>query len=95
VPLPGDDLFSDLLNSFADVHYYISSPTQTPPHHRFDKSSYVYLYHNPMRQSGRIEVANHAGTPQQDAFAGRKSSRKDILYMAPKLMGVVAQNWIL
>ncbi|KAF2273687.1 uncharacterized protein EI97DRAFT_435857 [Westerdykella ornata] len=59
-----------LLTLFADVHYYFSPPTQKPPHHRFDKSSYVYLYHNPIQQSGRIEIANHAGTPDQDAFAG-------------------------
>jgi hypothetical protein len=60
------------MNSFADIHYYISPPSQKPAHHRFDKGSYVYLYHNPIRQSGRIEIANHAGTPDQDAFAGRK-----------------------
>ncbi|RYN15764.1 hypothetical protein AA0119_g12765 [Alternaria tenuissima] len=65
-----------LLTLFADVHYYISPPTQQPPHHRFDKGSYVYLYHNPMRQSGRIEVANHAGTPNQDAFAGQLDTIK-------------------
>ncbi|KAI4908006.1 uncharacterized protein J4E92_011010 [Alternaria infectoria] len=65
-----------LLTLFADVHYYISPPTQVPPHHRFDKSSYVYLYHNPMRQSGRIEVANHAGTPNQDAFSGQLDTVK-------------------
>ncbi|KAH7078766.1 hypothetical protein BKA63DRAFT_408714 [Paraphoma chrysanthemicola] len=59
-----------LLTLFADIHYYISPPTQKPPHHRFDKGSYVYLYHNPIRQTGRIEIANHAGTPDQDAFAG-------------------------
>ncbi|KAL6705847.1 hypothetical protein ACN47E_006307 [Coniothyrium glycines] len=65
-----------LLTLFADIHYYISPPAQSPPHHRFDKGSYVYLYHNPMRQSGRIEVANHAGTPQQDAFAGQLDTVK-------------------
>ncbi|KAF2856657.1 hypothetical protein T440DRAFT_512668 [Plenodomus tracheiphilus IPT5] len=65
-----------LLTLFADIHYYISPPTQTPPHHRFDKGSYVYLYHNPMRQTGRIEIANHAGTPNQDAFAGQLDTIK-------------------
>jgi hypothetical protein len=65
-------------SSFADVHYYLSPPTHNPPHHRFDKGSYVYLYHNPMRQTGRVEVANHAGTPNQDAFAGRRSSRDHV-----------------
>lgn len=66
-PLPGE---VSLLTLFSDVHYYISHPNQKPPHHRFDKSSYVYLYHNPIQRSGRIEIANHAGTPEQDAFAG-------------------------
>ncbi|KAJ4336731.1 hypothetical protein N0V95_008519 [Ascochyta clinopodiicola] len=61
-----------LTTLFADVHYYFSPPTHQPPHHRFDKSSYVYLYHNPMRQTGRIEIANNPGTPNQDAFAGRQ-----------------------
>jgi hypothetical protein len=28
-----------------------------------------------MRQSGRIEIANNAGTPAQDAVAGRESSQ--------------------
>ncbi|UPX13496.1 uncharacterized protein EKO05_0004002 [Ascochyta rabiei] len=60
-----------LMTLFADVHYYLSPPTHQPPHQRFDKSSYVYLYHNPMRQTGRIEIANHPGTPHQDAFAGQ------------------------
>ncbi|KAF2659244.1 hypothetical protein K491DRAFT_623161 [Lophiostoma macrostomum CBS 122681] len=59
-----------LLTLFADVHYYFSAPSSKPPHHRFDRGSYVYLYHNPVQQKGRLEVANHAGTPEQDAFAG-------------------------
>ncbi|KAF2109296.1 hypothetical protein BDV96DRAFT_244412 [Lophiotrema nucula] len=63
-----------LLTLFADVHYYFSPPTAKPPHHRFDKGSYVYLYHNPIQHNGRIEVANHAGTPEQDAFAGSMST---------------------
>jgi hypothetical protein len=62
------------IHSFADVHYYFSPPTTKPPHHRFDKASYVYLYHSPIQQRGRIEIANHAGTPDQDAFNGRKSN---------------------
>ncbi|KAF2643016.1 hypothetical protein P280DRAFT_242084 [Massarina eburnea CBS 473.64] len=60
-----------LLTLFSDVHYYFSPPTYPSPHHRFDKGSYVYLYHNPIQQRGRIEIANHAGTPEQDAFAGQ------------------------
>ena len=46
------------------MHYYL------PPHHRFDKGSYVYLFHNPALPRARIEIANYAGTPRQDAFAG-------------------------
>ncbi|KAF2691638.1 hypothetical protein K458DRAFT_438038 [Lentithecium fluviatile CBS 122367] len=65
-----------LLTLFADVHYYFSPPSYKPPHHRFDKGSYVYLYHNPMQQRGRIEVANHAGTLEQDAFAGHLDTIK-------------------
>lgn len=59
-----------LLTLFADIHYYISPPGNKPSHHRFDKGSYVYLYHSPIQQRGRIEIANYAGTPDQDAFAG-------------------------
>ncbi|KAF2022058.1 hypothetical protein BU24DRAFT_417704 [Aaosphaeria arxii CBS 175.79] len=61
---------------FADVHYFFSPPTHKPPHHRFDKGSYVYLYHNPIQQRGRIEIANYAGTPDQDAFAGNLDTVK-------------------
>lgn len=70
------------------MHYYLSAPTQNPPHHRFDKGSYVYLYHNPMRQHGRIEIANHAGTPNQDAFAGRESPTWRVVTPTHMLMGV-------
>ncbi|KAF9735315.1 hypothetical protein PMIN02_002118 [Paraphaeosphaeria minitans] len=66
-PQPGE---VSLLTLFADIHYYLSPPSHMTPHHRFDKGSYVYLYHNPMQHAGRIEIANHAGTPDQDAFAG-------------------------
>jgi hypothetical protein len=69
-PAPGEVSLTTL---FADVHYYFSPPASQPLHHRFDKSSYVYLHHSPMRQTGRIEIANQPGTPNQDAFAGCKS----------------------
>lgn len=39
-------------------------------HDRFDRGSYVYLYHNTTQRKARIEVANAAGTPDQDAFDG-------------------------
>ncbi|KAF8848681.1 hypothetical protein BDZ45DRAFT_664197 [Acephala macrosclerotiorum] len=64
---PGEDLAATL---FADVHYFYGPPTAKPPHHRFDKSSYVYLFENPGQRRARIEVANNAGTPEQDAFNG-------------------------
>ncbi|KAI9703418.1 MAG: hypothetical protein M1820_005890 [Bogoriella megaspora] len=59
-----------LLTLFADVHYYFSPSTAKPPHHRFEKGSYVYLFHHREQRRGRVEIANNAGTPEQDAFAG-------------------------
>lgn len=57
---------------FGDVHYYYSSPAQNPPHHRFDKGSYVYLFENANERRARVEVANNAGSDDQDAFEGCK-----------------------
>ncbi|KAI7709880.1 hypothetical protein KC353_g10051, partial [Hortaea werneckii] len=65
--VPGESLLTTL---FADVHYYFSDPNSKPPHHRFDRGSYVYVYQNPSAQTAKLEVANHAGTPDQDAFSG-------------------------
>ncbi|TKA75928.1 hypothetical protein B0A55_05869 [Friedmanniomyces simplex] len=62
------------LRSFADVHYSFSDPTTKPPHHRFSKGSYLYLYHNATTHQAKLEVANHAGTPEQDAFSGSLNS---------------------
>ncbi|KAI9376694.1 hypothetical protein BJX61DRAFT_155169 [Aspergillus egyptiacus] len=59
-----------MLTVFADIHYYFTAPTPKPLLHRFDKSSYLYLYHNAAQQKTRIEVANHPGTADQDAFNG-------------------------
>ncbi|KAI9766607.1 MAG: hypothetical protein M1840_006418 [Geoglossum simile] len=64
-PNPGE---STLCTLFGDVHYFFCEPSQRPPHHRFEKASYVYLYGAGSR--GRLEIANNAGTPQQDAFSG-------------------------
>ncbi|GME61856.1 hypothetical protein GTA08_BOTSDO04643 [Neofusicoccum parvum] len=64
---PGE---APLCTLFADVHYYFSHPSARPAHHRFDKGSYVYLYYNPNEHRGRVEIANYAGTPDQDAFTG-------------------------
>ena len=56
--------------SFADVHYYFDAPSPRPLHHRFDKASYVYLYRDTTTRQGRLEIANYANTPEQDAFTG-------------------------
>jgi hypothetical protein len=60
------------MTSFADIHYYYGPPTAKPPHHRFDKGSYVYLFENAAHRRARLEIANNAGTPDQDAFNGCK-----------------------
>ncbi|OTA24796.1 hypothetical protein BTJ68_12522 [Hortaea werneckii EXF-2000] len=62
--VPGESLLTTL---FADVHYYFSDPTSKPPHHRFDRGSYVYVYQSASAQTAKLEIANHAGTPDQDA----------------------------
>ncbi|KAL2848139.1 hypothetical protein BJY01DRAFT_212062 [Aspergillus pseudoustus] len=66
-PLPGEER---VLTIFADIHYYFTAPTPKPALHRFDKSSYLYLYHNAAQHKTRIEVANNPGTHDQDAFNG-------------------------
>lgn len=58
--------------SFADIHYFYGPPTNSPPHHRFDKGSYVYLFENASERRARIEVANQPGSEDQDAFEGCK-----------------------
>ncbi|KAK1624004.1 hypothetical protein BDP81DRAFT_383695 [Colletotrichum phormii] len=58
------------LNSFGDVHYFYGPPTSNPPHHRFDKGSYVYLFENANDRRARIEIANQPGSEDQDAFDG-------------------------
>ncbi|TDZ34478.1 hypothetical protein C8035_v010617 [Colletotrichum spinosum] len=58
------------LTSFGDIHYFYGSPTQKPPHHRFDKGSYVYLFENANDGRARLEIANQPGTDDQDAFDG-------------------------
>ncbi|KAI3401195.1 hypothetical protein diail_11900 [Diaporthe ilicicola] len=64
---PGEENVATL---FGDVHYFYSPPTDSPPHHRFDKGSYVYLFENAYEGRARIEVANKVGTDDQDAFDG-------------------------
>ncbi|EHA53842.1 hypothetical protein MGG_04655 [Pyricularia oryzae 70-15] len=64
---PGEENVATL---FGDVHYFYGSPSTDPPHHRFDKGSYVYLFENAAERRARIEIANHPGTEAQDAFDG-------------------------
>ncbi|CRK12722.1 hypothetical protein HYQ45_018210 [Verticillium longisporum] len=60
----------ELLCSFGDIHYFYGPPDHSPPHHRFDKGSYVYLFENANDRRARIEIANKAGTEEQDSFDG-------------------------
>lgn len=59
--------------SFGDVHYFYGPPTDSPPHHRFDKGSYVYLFEDVDQRRARVEIANQPGTDDQDAFDGCKT----------------------
>lgn len=61
--------------SFADVHYFLGPPNTKTPHHRFDKGSYVYVFECAAERKARLEIANHAGTPDQDAFNGCRSCK--------------------
>jgi hypothetical protein len=67
---PGEDIVATL---FGDIHYFYGPPTDNPPHHRFDKGSYVYLFEDVDQRRARIEIANHPGTEDQDAFDGCES----------------------
>ncbi|KAF7547454.1 hypothetical protein G7Z17_g7724 [Cylindrodendrum hubeiense] len=64
---PGEENVATL---FADIHYFYGPPDVKPRHHRFDKGSYVYLFENANERRCRIEVANHPGDDDQDAFDG-------------------------
>ncbi|KAK8061784.1 hypothetical protein PG994_008150 [Apiospora phragmitis] len=64
---PGEENVAIL---FGDIHYFYGPPTAKPPHHRFDKGSYVYLFENANDRRARIEVANQPGEDDQDAFDG-------------------------
>ncbi|KAK2791187.1 hypothetical protein FQN53_006025 [Emmonsiellopsis sp. PD_33] len=70
-PLPGEER---LLTVFVDVHYYFSPPSPRTLHHRFDKGSYFYIYHDAAQNKARIEIANNPGTAEQDAFYGSLST---------------------
>ncbi|RMZ79150.1 hypothetical protein DV738_g3537, partial [Chaetothyriales sp. CBS 135597] len=89
-PLPGEDR---LVTVFADIHYYFGTPTVHPLLHRFDKASYFYIYYNSTRQTSRIEVANHPGTPDQDAFNGYLDSCRIInSHRFPTLMTLIVDG---
>ncbi|KAF7559097.1 hypothetical protein G7046_g5061 [Stylonectria norvegica] len=64
---PGEENVATL---FADIHYFYGPEDSKPRHHRFDKGSYVYLFENANERRCRIEVANHPGEEDQDAFDG-------------------------
>ncbi|KAJ4424364.1 hypothetical protein N0V82_000883 [Gnomoniopsis sp. IMI 355080] len=64
---PGEENVATL---FGDVHYFYGPETADPPHHRFNKGSYVYLFENANERRARIEIANLVGTDNQDAFDG-------------------------
>lgn len=59
-----------MITLFADVHYYLNAPGSKPQHDRFVRASYVYLIHDASEHKARLEIANHAGTPAQDAMNG-------------------------
>ncbi|MCJ1292423.1 hypothetical protein MMC34_003973 [Xylographa carneopallida] len=83
-----------LLTLYADAHYYFGEPTPRPLHHRFDKGSYVYLYRNAVEKRGRLEVANNAGKPEQDAFTGYLDSAKiSQSYKHPTLCTIVVDGF--
>ena len=65
----------DTTHSYGDIHYFYSGVEVKPRHHRFDKGSYVYLFENASERRCRVEIANHVGTEDQDAFDGCKQAR--------------------
>ncbi|KAG6006345.1 hypothetical protein E4U21_007148 [Claviceps maximensis] len=71
------------MSSFGDVHYFYGSAAVEPRHHRFDKGSYVYLFENAAQRRCRIEVANHPGTDEQDAFDGLGDTVDDVEWHLP------------
>ncbi|KAF2663558.1 hypothetical protein BT63DRAFT_484281 [Microthyrium microscopicum] len=85
-----------LLTLYADCHFYFSAPNTKPLHDRFDRRSYVYLYHDALNRRGRLEVANHAGTPDQDAFNGYLDSADiEYSYKHPTLFTITVHGRIL
>lgn len=78
--------------SYADAHYLFRvSPPSQPQHHRFAKGSYIYLYYSAVDKRTKLEIANHAGTRDQDAFYGNFDAASHISYSSkhPTLCSVV------
>ncbi|QIW97259.1 hypothetical protein AMS68_002777 [Peltaster fructicola] len=86
---PGETLLTTV---YADVHYYyrVAAPSQ-PQHDRFAKGSYVYLYYSATERRAKLEIANHAGTADQDAFFGYLDAVQYITYSSkhPTLCSMV------
>lgn len=81
------------MSRYADVHYYFTEPSPRPASHRMDKESYVYLYRDIGQKRGRLEIANYAGSPDQDAFTGYLDSAKIInSFKHPTLVTVVVDG---
>ncbi len=79
---------------YADVHAYFTEPSPRPASHRMDKGSYVYLYRDTTRGvRGRLEIANYAGSADQDAFTGHLDASKiSNTYQHPTLVTVVVDG---
>ncbi|KAL7620144.1 hypothetical protein AAE478_009137 [Parahypoxylon ruwenzoriense] len=87
---PGEEIVATL---FGDVRYFYGPPEANPPHHRFDKGSYVYLFENANDRRARIEIANHPGTEDQDAFDGfLDSTRVRYSYKQQCLVNILVEG---
>lgn len=63
------------------MHYFFrTAPPSQPQHDRFAKGSYVYLYYSAVERRAKLEIANHAGTPDQDAFYGYLDAVQQLSY---------------
>lgn len=87
---PGEENVATL---YGDVHFFYGPPTENPPHHRFDKGSYVYLFENANERRARIEIANKVGTEDQDAFDGCECLSRTML-ATRSTNTTLSQSWI-
>lgn len=87
---PGEENVATL---FGDVHYFYGPPTANPPHHRFDKGSYIYLFENAEHRRARVEIANRPGTDDQDAFDGfLDRTRVQYSYRQQCLVNIIVED---